>query len=239
MSERGEHSEVLTATTASAPDVQLAADRELSSKLERERALIARIVAGEKDLFYELVRPYERAIFLAANAILQNESDSEEAAQEAVLKAFMHLDRFRGDARFSTWLIQIVINESRMKRRKERKHLYESIDETRTTDEESEYKPQDLADWREIPSEALQQKELRDALRGAIDALSPIYRQVFILRDVQQMSITETATALGITEASVKTRLLRARLQVRDSLAPGYDGKWTIGDGHWTKVRPW
>lgn len=239
MSERGEHSEVLTATPAAVPNAQCAVDAELTSKLARERALIARIIAGEKDLFYELVRPYERAVFLAANAILHNESDAEEAAQEAVLKAFMHLDRFRGDARFSTWLIQIVINESRMKRRKERKHLYESIDETRTTDEETDYKPQDLADWREIPSEALQQKELRDAFRRAIDALSPIYRQVFILRDVQQMSITETATALGITEASVKTRLLRARLQVRDSLAPGYDGKWTIGDGHWTKVRPW
>jgi RNA polymerase sigma-70 factor (ECF subfamily) len=239
MSERGEHSEILTATPAPATSPQHGADPDLTSKLARERALIARITAGEKDLFYELVRPYERAVFLAANAILQNESDAEEAAQEAVLKAFMHLDRFRGDARFSTWLIQIVINESRMKRRKERKHLYESIDETRTTDEENDYKPQDLADWREIPSEALQQKELRDALRRAIDALSPIYRQVFILRDVQQMSITETATALGITEASVKTRLLRARLQVRDSLAPGYDGKWTIGDGHWTKARPW
>jgi len=237
MSERGEHSELLAETPASVSDGQ--PDREMSSKLAHERALISRVIAGEKDLFYDLVRPYERAVFLAANAILQNESDAEEAAQEAVLKAFIHLDRFRGDARFSTWLIQIVINESRMKRRKERKHLYESTDETRTNDEENEYKPQDLADWREIPSEALQQKELRNALRAAIDALSPIYRQVFVLRDVQQLSIMETATALGITEASVKTRLLRARLQVRDSLAPGYDGKWTIGDGHWTKVRPW
>lgn len=239
MSERGEHSGLLTATPAPAPDAQLAADRDLTSKLAVERTLIARIIAGEKDLFYELVRPYERAIFLAANAILQNESDAEDAAQEAVLKAFMHLERFRGEARFSTWLTQIVINESRMKRRKERKHLYESLDETRTTDEDNEYKPQDLADWREIPSEALQQKELRHALRAAINALSPLYRQVFILRDVQQMSIAETAAALGLTEASVKTRLLRARLQVRDSLAPGYYGKWMIGDGHWTKVRPW
>jgi len=149
-----------------------------------------------------------------------------------------HLARFRGDSRFSTWLIQIVINEARMKRRKERKHLYDSIDESQNSDDK-DYLPQDLADWREIPSEALQQKELRDALRRAIDALSPIYRQVFMLRDVQQMSIAETAAALGITEASVKTRLLRARLQVRDALAPGYDGKWTGNDGHWSKVRPW
>jgi RNA polymerase sigma-70 factor, ECF subfamily len=239
MSENRESSEVLTAANVSAPNPDITiAGSELASKLERERKLIVRICAGEKDLFYELMRPYERAVFLAANSILQNEHDAEEAAQEAVLKAFIHLDRFRGDARFSTWLIQIVINEARMKRRKERKHLYDSIDEPKT-DDESDYKPQDLADWREIPSEALQQQELREALRKAIASLAPIYRQVFMLRDVQQMSIAETSAALGITEASVKTRLLRARLQVRDSLAPGYDGRWAIGDGHWNKVRPW
>ena len=238
MSDQGERPEVLVLPSTSPATVVDVTDPVLASKLDRERLLIARICAGEKALFYELIQPYERAVFLAANSILQNEHDAEEAAQDAVLKAFTHLARFRGDSRFSTWLIQIVINEARMKRRKERKHLYDSINESQNS-EDKEDPPQDLADWREIPSEALQQKELRNALRRAIDALSPIYRQVFILRDVQQMSIAETAAALGITEASVKTRLLRARLQVRDALAPGYDGKWTGNDGHWTKVRPW
>jgi RNA polymerase sigma-70 factor (ECF subfamily) len=238
MSDQGEPPNVLTVPSTSPASVVDVTDPALASKLDRERTFIARICAGERDLFYELVKPYERAVFLAANAILQNEHDAEEAAQDAVLKAFTHLARFRGDSRFSTWLIQIVINEARMKRRKDRKHLYESIDESQNS-EDKDYLPQDLADWREIPSEALQQKELREALRRAIDALSPIYRQVFMLRDVQQMSIAETAMALSITEASVKTRLLRARLQVRDALAPGYDGKWTGTDGHWNKVRPW
>lgn len=204
----------------------------------RERQMILRICAGEKELFYELMKPYERSVFLAARSILQNEHDAEEAAQDAVLKAFTHLDNFRGDSKFSTWLIQIVINEARMKRRKDRKHLYDSLDEQQQ-DEDRDYTPQDLADWREIPSEALQRKELREALQKAIQGLAPIYREVFMLRDVQQLSITETAAVLRVTEATVKTRLLRARLQVRDALAPGYDGAWAIGDGHWTKVRPW
>ena len=239
MSSSGEHFGRLSSATETVPGDQThPADNALHTKLAKERELIARICAGEKDLYYELLKPYERAVFLAANSILQNEQDAEEAAQEAVLKAFTNLDRFRGDARFSTWLIQIVINEARMKRRKERKHLYDSLDE-QPKDEERDYLPQDLADWREIPSEALQRKELRDALRQAIAGLSPIYREVFMLRDVQQLSITETAAALSVTEATVKTRLLRARLQVRDALAPGFDGTWSVGDGHWTKVRPW
>ena len=238
MSSSGERLDQVSSVPTALGDKTYPADSELRTKLTNEAVLIARICAGEKDLFYQLLKPYERAVFLAANSILQNEQDAEEAAQEAVLKAFTNLHRFRGDARFSTWLIQIVINEARMKRRKERKHLYDSLDE-QPQDDERDYFPQDLADWREIPSEALQRSELRNALRNAIANLSPIYREVFMLRDVQQLSITETATALGVTEATVKTRLLRARLQVRDALAPGYNGKWLIGDGHWTKVRPW
>ena len=125
-----------------------------------------------------------------------------------------------------------------MKRRKDRKPLYESIDEPQT-DNEGDYFPRDFADWREIPSETLQRNELRQALQKALAALDAKYREVFILRDVQHLSITETAQALGITEASVKTRLLRARLQMRDALAPGFDGAWKVGDGSWKKVRPW
>ncbi len=194
-----------------------------------ERQMIDRICAGEKDLFYDLVKPYERSVFLAARSVLQNDHDAEEASQDAILKAFTHLQAFRGEAKFSTWLIQIVINEARMKKRKDRRHLYDSLDEV-PTEEEPEYRPVDFADWREIPSETLQRKELRQALKKAIGALAPIYREVFMLRDVQQLSITETAAALGITEASVKTRLLRARLQVRDALAPGYNGQWAAAE---------
>ena len=133
--------------------------------------------------------------------------------------------------------MQITINEARMRRRKDRKPLYESIDEGKPS-EEGDYIPKDFADWREIPSEALERKELREALDRALKSLKPIYREVFILRDVQHLDIAQTADALSITQASVKTRLLRARLQMRDALAPGFDGTWTAGDASYKKVRP-
>jgi RNA polymerase sigma-70 factor (ECF subfamily) len=203
-----------------------------------ELALLDRVCQGEKELFYQLIQPYERAVFLAAQSILQNEADAEEVAQEAVLKAFKHLSSFRRESKFSTWLIQITINESRMKLRKDRRHLYDSLDAGQEN-EDGDYMPIDAADWREIPSEALQRKELREAIKRALASLAPKYREVFMLRDVQNLSIAETAQALQITEASVKTRLLRARLQMRDALAPGIDGAWSAEEGSWKKVRPW
>jgi RNA polymerase sigma-70 factor, ECF subfamily len=133
--------------------------------MERNEAeLIRRVLGGEKEAFYELVRPYERAVYTAAMSILNNQADGEEVAQEAVLKAFSNLSRFRGEAKFSTWLVQITINEARLRLRKDRRHLYESVDEPKSG-EEGDYFPKDYADWREIPSEALQRKELR-MLRG-------------------------------------------------------------------------
>lgn len=205
---------------------------------DREAELIRRVCRGEREAFYELVRPYERAIYFAAIGVLSNPADAEEVAQETVLKAFNALPNFRFEAKFSTWIIQIAINESRMKLRKDRRHLYESIEAERE-DEEGEYRPKDLADWRAIPSEELQRKELRDALKRAMAALAPKYREVLILRDIQHVSIAETANILGITEASVKTRLLRARLQMREALAPGIDGSWTTGRDEFKKVRAW
>jgi RNA polymerase sigma-70 factor (ECF subfamily) len=203
-----------------------------------EADLIQRVCQGDKEAFYGLVRPYERAVYAAAVSILHNPADAEDVAQEAVLKAFSNLARFRGEAKFSTWLIQITINEARLRLRKDHRHLYESVDEQRT-DEEGQYFPKDFADWREIPSEALQREELREALKQAIAGLAPKYREVLLLRDVQHFSIEETAQALGISEGNVKTRLLRARLQLRDALAPGIDGSWTTGQAEYRKVRPW
>ena len=135
-------------------------------------------------------------------ACSSNPADAEEVAQEAVLKAFNNLSKFRREAKFSTWLIQITINEARMRFRKDRSHLYESIDEQKS-DEEGDYWPKDFADWRDIPSEELQRKELREALKRAMARWIPKYREVLVLRDVQHMSIIETAKVLGITEASV------------------------------------
>ena len=123
-----------------------------------------------------------------------------------------------------------------MKLRKDRRHLYESMDEGRQNDE-GHYIPKDFADWREIPSEALEQRELREALTKALESLPEKYRTVLILRDVQHLSINETAQALGLSEANVKTRLCRARLQMRDALAPGFEGAWT-GEREYEKARP-
>jgi RNA polymerase sigma-70 factor (ECF subfamily) len=203
-----------------------------------EIQLIERCLAGEHEAFYALMRPYERSVYFAALGVLNNPADAEEVAQEAVLKAFNNLASFRREARFSTWLIQITINEARMRLRKDRRHLYDSIDQP-PADEEGDYLPRDFADWREIPSEALQRRELREALARALAGLDPKYREVLILRDVEHMSIIETAKVLGITEALVKTRLLRARLRMRDELAPGIDGSWTTGRPEFKKVRPW
>ncbi|MBV9609970.1 MAG: sigma-70 family RNA polymerase sigma factor [Acidobacteria bacterium] len=206
--------------------------------MDTESVLIRRVVDGDNAAFYDLVRPYEHLVFTTARAVLENDADAEDVAQEAVLKAFVNLKTFRGDAKFSTWLIQITMNEARMKLRKDRRKLYDSIDEPHE-DEHGDYIPRDFADWREIPSEALQRRELREALRKAVAGLGAKYREVFVLRDVQKISIAETARMLGITEASVKTRLLRARLQLRDALAPGIDGSWTTGRQEYEKVRPW
>jgi RNA polymerase sigma-70 factor, ECF subfamily len=190
-----------------------------------ETGLIERVQNGDSEAFYQLIHPHERGVFLAALSILKNEADAEEVAQEAFLKAFRNLPRFRRESKFSTWLIQIAINEAKMKLRKDRRKLYNSLDDAHVTDD-GDYIPRDFADWRAIPSEALELSELREALSQALKSLPEKYSSVLILRDVQQWSVAETAEALGISEANVKTRLLRARLQMRDALAPGWSGSW-------------
>jgi len=200
--------------------------------------LIERVRRGEHEAFYELVRPHERTIYVIAFSILTDQADAEEVAQEAILKAFKALGQFRHEAKFSTWIIQIVINESRTRLRKYRKHLYDSLDESAQGDDEGDYLPRDFADWREIPSEAFQTSELGQALSKALTSLPPKYRQVLILRDVQHLSTAESAQLLGITEDSVKTRLLRARLMMRDELAPGFYGSWNKGQPY-PRVRPY
>ncbi|MGA9471516.1 MAG: sigma-70 family RNA polymerase sigma factor [Terriglobales bacterium] len=202
-----------------------------------EERLIRRIRDGEHDLFYELVRPYEGRVYSAAFSILRNEHDAEDVSQEAVLKAFRHLRQFRAESRFSTWLIQITVNEARMRIRKQLAHMTEPI--TDHEDEEGNYTPRDFADWREIPSETLERKEVRQLLAEALASLGEKYREVFVLRDMQHLSIEETAQTLGITTGSVKTRLLRARLMLRDLLAPGLGGSWSSRLSFEKGTKPW
>src|SRR6201997_4799373 len=203
----------------------------------REQDLIRRVQAGEKELFYQLVKPYERRIYAAAFAVLRNETEAEDAAQEAVLKALTHIGQFRAEARFSTWLTQIAVNEALMRRRKAHTEIMEPIGEREEDD--GTYTPRDFAEWREIPSEVLEKKEIRQKLANAVATLAEKYRQVFVLRDVQHLSIEETAEALGISRASVKTRLLRARLMLRDLLAPGLGGAFFSRLPFEKGTKPW
>jgi RNA polymerase sigma-70 factor, ECF subfamily len=203
----------------------------------KEANLVKRVCDGDREAFYELVRPYERLIYATAISVVRNPADAEEAAQEAVLKAFSNLPGFRGESKFSTWLVQITYNEAKMKVRKARSHLYESIDDQQEN-EEGDFWPKDYADWRPIPSELLEQKETPEAVHNAINSLSTAYREVLILRDVQRLTIKEATVILGISAANVKTRLHRARLLLRDKLAPGIDGCWIKGQPY-RKVRPW
>jgi len=184
-----------------------------------EAGLIARILAGEKELFHELIGPYERMVYLTLFSIVKNETEAEDGAQEAVISAYRHLGSFRGDAKFSTWLTMIAINEGRKRLRKAKGRAEDSIDE-QIEELEGDYTPAPLTDWREIPLEALERKELREALRVAVTELPDIYRQVFALRDLEEMNIEETAEALGITTSTVKVRLHRARIMLQKRLVP-------------------
>jgi len=191
----------------------------MQTKNTEEAGLIARILAGEKELFHELIGPYERMVYLTLFSIVKNETEAEDGAQEAVISAYRHLGSFRGDAKFSTWLTMIAINEGRKRLRKAKGRAEDSIDE-QIEELEGDYTPAPLTDWREIPLEALERKELREALRVAVTELPDIYRQVFALRDLEEMNIEETAEALGITTSTVKVRLHRARIMLQKRLVP-------------------
>ena len=199
-------------------------DPTAAAPANRDAELISRILAGERELFHELIRPYEKSIYFAAYSILQNEQDAEDAAQEAVLKALKNLANFRAESKFSTWLITIAINEARGRLRHDRVLKFESVDQP-TENEEGSFTPALITDWREVPLQALERKELREMLQSAIAGLPEIYRGVLILRDVEDMNIADTARALGVSEGVVKTRLLRARLMMQKILAPQLKSK--------------
>jgi RNA polymerase sigma-70 factor, ECF subfamily len=188
------------------------------SESKDEAQIIASILAGNTHEFHDLIRPYERSVYVMALSLLHNEADAEDAAQEAFLKAFRNLAHFRGEAKFSTWLISITLNEARSRLRRGKTMKMESLDEP--PEGQGHITPALLRDWREIPSEALERKEVRSLLQQAVTDLPLIYREVFLLRDVEEMSVNESADALGITVASVKVRLHRARIMLQKMLVP-------------------
>jgi RNA polymerase sigma-70 factor, ECF subfamily len=186
---------------------------------EFEAACIRRILAGEKHLFHDLIRPCERSIYFLLYSLLKNEAEAEDVAQETVIKVYQNLEKFRGDSQFRTWVLSIARNEGLGRLRKISNRREDSLD-AETDEQTGDYTPAILTSWREIPAEALEQKELGNLLRKAIEGLPEIYRNVVLLRDIEEMDIRESAAVLGISEASVKVRLHRARALLQRNLAP-------------------
>jgi len=184
---------------------------------------IRRILAGEKLLFHDLIRPCERAIYFLLLSLLRSESEAEDAAQETAIKVYLNLKNFRGDAQFRTWVLSIARNEGLGRLRKAATRREESLD-AGLDEMTGDYTPAILTSWREVPSEALAQKELGAILRKAIEGLPEIYRNVVLLRDIEEMDIRETAAALDINEGAVKVRLHRARAMLQRDLAPRLKG---------------
>lgn len=180
--------------------------------------MIAAVLAGDIQLYHQLIRPYERSVYMMALSYMKNEADAEDVAQETFLKAFHHLATFRSESKFSTWLVGIALNEARSRLRREGVLRMDSLDDT--TEDGGHISPAILRDWREVPSEALERKEIRQMLQDAITGLPEKYREVFILRDVEELNIFETAAALRITVGNVKVRLHRARLMLQKQLSP-------------------
>jgi RNA polymerase sigma-70 factor (ECF subfamily) len=189
-----------------------------NSEFRDEKQLIASILGGKTQQFHELIRPYERSVFVMALSLLHNEADAEEVAQETFLKAFRNLAGFRGEAKFGTWLISIALNEARSRIRRNKTVRVDSLDQE--PGETGHISPALLRDWREIPSQVLERSEMRLILREAVDALPDNYREVLLLRDVEELSTLEAATVLQISTASIKVRLHRARMMLQKDLAP-------------------
>lgn len=193
------------------------------SSPEFEAECIRRILAGEKHLFHDLIRPCERGIYFMLFSLLKNETEAEDVAQETVIKVYQNLDKFRGESQFRTWVLSIARNEGLARLRKIGNRREDSLD-AETDEQSGDYTPAILTSWHEIPVEALEKKELAAILRKAIAGLPEIYRNVVLLRDIEEMDIRETAAALGISEASVKVRLHRARAMLQRNLAPQLKG---------------
>jgi RNA polymerase sigma-70 factor, ECF subfamily len=181
-----------------------------------EAPLVARAKAGDMSAFSELVKHYDRRVFRMAKQITQNDDDAEDVLQETFLKAYTHLDDFQGNSKFYTWLVRIAVNEALMKLRKRRSSRTVPLDEPIDTGEDEVVR--EIAVWDENPEQQYSRDELSSILEEAIESLKPAYRTVFILRDIEEMSIEETAEALNLSISAVKSRLLRARLQLREKL---------------------
>src|SRR5665213_1384376 len=197
-----------------------------ATEVHPDVALVARAKAGDNAAFEQLVRQYERQIFRLAQHITPNRQDAEDIAQDVFVEAYEKLEQFQGNSKFSTWLVRIAVNESLMRLRKRKTSKTVSMDADVQTEDGAI--PRDFAEWRPNPEQNYNQAELGEILRKTIQGLPPGFRTVFTLRDIENLSTEETAEALGLSVPAVKSRLLRARLQLRERLSRYFHKK----EGH-------
>jgi RNA polymerase sigma-70 factor (ECF subfamily) len=171
---------------------------------------------GDISAFEQLVKRYDRRLLRIAQSITHNAEDSQDVVQEAFLKAFRNLANFREESQFSTWLTRITVNQALMKLRKLRSIKEVSMDDDFQAD--GDILPREVADWAPNPEQLYWASELRDILHRALSEMRPLLRTVFVLRDIEGMSIDQTADVLNLTQVAVKARLSRARLYLRESL---------------------
>jgi len=188
-----------------------------------EAGLVAQARLGDETAFTELAERYQRNIFRLAQNITQNREDAEDVLQETFLKAYQHLPEFEGHSKFYTWIVRIAVNESLMKLRKRKWDKTVWLDEPVTVGEDTVAR--EIAVWEDNPEQRYSQEELREILDKAVNGLAPPYRTVFALRDMEGLSTEETAEALELSIPAVKSRLLRARLQLRDKLTAFFKKK--------------
>src|SRR5882757_6914917 len=193
-----------------------AIQNKLEGPVTDELTLVQAAKKGDDSAFEELVRRYDRNVFRIAQHITQNREDAEDVVQEAFLKAYRNLEKFQEQSKFYTWLVRIAVNEALMKLRRRKPERTVSLDEDVKTEDDS--LPREVADWSPNPEQLYNQEELRDILSRTIQGLPPTFRTVFVLRDVEGLSTEETAEALELSVPAVKSRLLRARLQLRERL---------------------
>ncbi len=182
--------------------------------------LVERAQAGELDAFEALTNRYERRVYSLALRMLRHEQDAEDVTQQTFLSALQSLAAFRQDAAFATWLFRIATHAAlkviRKRKGRETVSLEEATEETGGRDIIPH--PEYIADWRQSPDELVRKNETRRLLDDALAKLDEKHRMVFLLRDVEGLSVKETAEALGLSEANTKVRLLRARLHLREEL---------------------
>jgi len=193
-----------------------AIENKVAEPANEETVLVEAARSGDIGAFESLVRRYDRNVFRIAQHITQNREDAEDVVQDAFLKAYQNLGQFQGQSKFYTWLVRIAVNEALMRLRRRRPERTVSIDEDIKTEEDS--MPREIADWSPNPEQMYTQAELKDILGKTIQGLPPSFRTVFVLRDVEGLSTEETASALELSVPAVKSRLLRARLQLRERL---------------------